>query len=74
MTEEDLSLIDCCELDCIIRCGSGIIRGRLLDITEFGVISFHHGDNRKNRGGPTGFWEVINNDPSSEFIIQKLNI
>ena len=73
MTEEDISSIDCCELDCIIRCGSGIIRGRLLDITKFGVISFHHGDNRTNRGGPSGFWEVLNGEPSSGFVIQKLN-
>lgn len=73
VTEEDLSEIDCCELDCIIRCGSGIIRGRLLDISKFGVISFHHGDNRTNRGGPSGFWEVLNGEPSSGFVIQKLN-
>ncbi|MDA9947532.1 hypothetical protein N9D73_00800 [Planktomarina temperata] len=26
-----------------------------------------------NRGGPSGFWEVLNKDPSSGFIIQKLN-
>ena len=37
------------------------------------MISFHHGDNRVNRGGPSGFWEVLNREPSSGFIIQKLN-
>jgi len=73
MTEEDLFLIDDCKLDCIIRCGSGILRGKLLDISKYGVISFHHGDNRTNRGGPSGFWEVLNGEPSSGFIIQKLN-
>ena len=73
MTEEDLFLIDDCKLDCIIRCGSGILRGKLLDISKHGVISFHHGDNRTNRGGPSGFWEVLNGEPSSGFIIQKLN-
>lgn len=73
MTEEDLSLIGDCNLDCIIRCGSGILRGELLDIARYGVLSFHHGDNRTNRGGPSGFWEVLNGEPSSGFIIQKLN-
>ncbi len=73
MTSEDLSLIKSYNLDCIIRCGSGILRGEILNITKFGVISFHHGDNRVNRGGPSGFWEVLNNDPSSGFVIQKLN-
>ena len=36
-------------------------------------MSFHHGDNRVNRGGPSGFWEVLNCEPSSGFVIQKLN-
>ncbi|MFK8077297.1 MAG: hypothetical protein AB8B84_11975 [Granulosicoccus sp.] len=72
MTEEDLSIIDSCELDCIVRCGTGILKGRILDITRFGVISFHHGDNRTNRGGPSGFWEVFHGEPSSGFVIQKL--
>ena len=73
MTSDDLTLIENCNLDCIIRCGSGILRGELLDITKLGVISFHHGDNRTNRGGPSGFWEVLNSEPSSGFVIQKLN-
>lgn len=73
MTDEDLSLIEDCNLDCIIRCGSGILRGKILDVSEYGVISFHHGDNRTNRGGPSGFWEVLDGEPSSGFIIQRLN-
>ena len=73
MTNEDISMIESCKLDCIIKCGSGILRGGLLDVTQFGVISFHHSDNRMNRIGPSGFWEVFNSEPSSGFIIQKLN-
>ena len=59
-TNDDLSLISHHKLDCIIRCGSGILKGGILNCTEFGVLSFHHGDNRVNRGGPSGFWEVLN--------------
>ena len=72
-TDKDLSLISNHNLDCIIRCGSGILKGEVLNLTEFGVISFHHGDNRVNRGGPSGFWEVFKGEPTSGFIIQKLN-
>lgn len=72
-TDKDLSLISSYDLDCIIRCGSGILKGEILKLTKFGVISFHHGDNRFYRGGPSGFWEVFNNEPSSGFIIQRLN-
>ena len=72
-TKADLQKISSSELDCIIRCGSGILKGEILNIASFGVLSFHHGDNRVNRGGPSGFWEVLNDVPSSGFIIQKLN-
>ena len=61
------------KIDLIVRCGSGILKGKILNITKFGVISIHNGDNRSNRGGPPGFWEVLNNEASSGFIIQKLN-
>ena len=71
-TNEDLDKLSSYNLDCIIRCGSGILRGNILDCFKYGVLSFHHGDNRVNRGAPTGFWEVMNNEPSSGFIIQKL--
>ena len=36
-------------------------------------MSFHHGDNSWNRGGPPGFWEVFLNKPETGFIIQFLN-
>lgn len=70
---EELQRIKEQDLDCIIRCGSGILKGGILNITKFGVLSFHHGDNRVNRGGPTGFWEVLQAHPSSGFVIQRLN-
>lgn len=37
-----------------------------------GIVSFHHGDNRWNRGGPPAFWEVYLRKPSTGFIIQVL--
>ncbi|NOI82315.1 hypothetical protein F0237_16730 [Vibrio tubiashii] len=72
-TADDIEKIKSYELDCIIRCGTGILKGEVLSVPKYGVLSLHNGDNRKNRGGPNGFWEVLNNEPSSGFIIQKLN-
>lgn len=72
-SNSDLKKISLSNIDCIIRCGSGVLRGKILDIAPLGVLSFHHGDNRYVRGGPSGFWEVLNNHHSSGFIIQKLN-
>lgn len=71
-TEEDILIIKALGLDVIIRCGSGILRGKILEASKHGIISFHHGDNTKYRGGPAGFWEVLNKDPSSGFVIQRL--
>ena len=72
-SKDDISLISKYKIDCIIRCGSGILRGEIINISKFGIISFHHGDNQVNRGGPSGFWEVLNDEPSSGFVIQKIN-
>lgn len=58
--------------DVLVRCGKGILKGDILNVAKFGVLSFHHGDNRVNRGLPSGFWEVYLNEPSSGFVIQQL--
>ena len=59
-------------IDLLVRCGAGILRGEILSCTRFGVLSLHHADNRLNRGGPPGFWEVFKKQPSTGFIIQQL--
>jgi hypothetical protein len=38
-----------------------------------GILSFHHGDNRVNRGGPTGVWEVLNGEPTSGLTLQIMS-
>src|SRR5271168_5313567 len=50
--EEDLHTIKSLNVDVLLRGGSGILRGEILTVCEFGVISFHHGNNDVNRGGP----------------------
>jgi len=59
-------------LDVLVRCGSGILHGKILQSTRLGIISFHHADNRINRGGPPGFWEVYLKQDSTGFTIQQL--
>src|SRR5438093_1187012 len=69
---EDIDKVKSLNLDLLIRYGSGILNGEILNSTKFGIISFHHADNRINRGGPVGFWEVYSKQDTTGFIIQQL--
>lgn len=71
-SEEDLHKIQAERFDLLIRGGSGILRGEILRSARLGVLSFHHGDNRVNRGGPAGFWEVYHAAPMTGFVVQRL--
>ena len=70
---EDINKIKNLNLDLLVRGGSGILQGEILNTCPLGVISFHHGDNDFYRGGPPGFWEVYNREPSTGFVIQRLS-
>jgi hypothetical protein len=70
--DEDVKKVKTLNLDILLRCGSGILRGDILTAATFGIISFHHGDNRINRGGPAGFWEVYRRHDTTGFILQRL--
>ncbi len=69
---EDINKIKKLNLDVLIRGGSGILKGEILNLCQLGIISFHHGDNDFYRGSPPGFWEVYNKEPSTGFVIQRL--
>lgn len=69
---EDVKAIKSRKLDVILRMGSGILRGDILNAASNGILSFHHGDNRTNRGGPPGYWEVFEKRDYTGFIIQRL--
>jgi hypothetical protein len=70
--DEDVEKIKALNLDILLRCGSGILHGDILNAATFGIMSFHHGDNRINRGGPAAFWEVYHRHDSTGFILQRL--
>lgn len=69
---EDVEKVRALDLDLLIRYGAGILRGEILNASRLGIISFHHGDNRINRGSPPGFWECYHEWPQTGFIIQRL--
>jgi len=71
-SKDDLDKIRSQDLKLLVRGGSGILRGDILNVCENGIVSFHHADNNVNRGGPPGFWEVVNKEKRTGFIIQKL--
>lgn len=71
---DDIKAIEESGYDLIVRGNGGaIFKGRILSAAKHGFISLHHGDNRWNRGGPPGFWEVYHAKPATGFIVQVLN-
>ena len=53
---KSISRVKGLKLDLILRFSSKILRGKILNVSKNGIISFHHGDNDYFRGGPAGFW------------------
>lgn len=73
LSDDDIQKIRSYNLDIILRCNKGILTGKILtEAAQRGVISTHHGDETKYRGGPPGFWEVLRKEYFSGFIIQIL--
>ncbi|HEY9500382.1 MAG TPA: hypothetical protein VIR01_01990 [Pyrinomonadaceae bacterium] len=72
-SDADVLEIESYELDVAISFGFRILKGRALRIAKHGVWSYHHGDNLINRGGPAGFWEVLEGSPVIGSVLQVLN-
>ena len=72
LDETDVERIRDRDLDVLVRLGFRILRGPVLEAARHGVWSYHHGDNRENRGGPFGFWEVLEAWPTTGYIVQIL--
>ena len=71
--DEAVEKIRSYDLDVAISFGFRILRGEALRIAKHGVWSYHHGDNLVNRGGPAGFWEVMDRAPISGSMLQVLS-
>lgn len=70
--EDALKKIREYDLDVALCFGFRILKGEALKIARHGVWSFHHGDNLVNRGGPAGFWEVMEGLPVTGSVLQVL--
>ena len=73
INDDDVNTIHKYDLDVIIRLGFRILKGGILNSAKCGIWSFHHADNNVNRGGPAGFWEVFQQEPTTGSILQILN-
>lgn len=62
-----------CDVDYMLRCGFKILTGSVLSAAKSGVLSFHHGDNIVNRGGPALYWEFSQSWENSGVILQLLS-
>lgn len=58
--------------DIILRFGFRILRGNILKLAPHGILSLHHGDTAKYRGGPPAFWEVVEKHPTTGVTLQVL--
>ncbi len=73
LKQEDLETIKALKPHFILRFGFGILKGEILDIPEYGVWSYHHGDEENYRGAPPGFWEIYNNENANASILQIIS-
>lgn len=60
------------ETDLTIRFGFGILQGDILTASKYGVLSYHHGDLRRYRGRPAGFWELRHGESHVGITVQRL--
>ena len=70
---EALAQIRATEPDCLFRSGFGLIREPVLSLAPKGVLSYHHGDIRRYRGQPVGFWELFNGEAEMKVTVQILS-
>lgn len=71
-SEEDLAIVQSYQVDFMLRFGFRILRGGVLQASKYGILSLHHGDTSRYRGGPPAFWEVIHKTPETGVTLQLL--
>jgi hypothetical protein len=57
----------------IVKFGLGLLRVPPADILPAPILSFHHGDPRRYRGRPAGFYEMLNGERFMGQIVQRLS-
>lgn len=71
-SKNDVDYVQSKKLDFILRFGFNIIKGDILQAAKYGLWSFHHDNPREIRGGPPGFWEIVNRAKTNGILLQRL--
>ena len=71
-SEEDVRRIKDLDLDLLIKFSPGILHGDIANAAGLGSIALHYQDERTNRNGPPGFWEVYSRQATTGFTIQRI--
>jgi len=70
--KEDVEKIKEFNLDVILRYGSRIPKGAILNAARYGLWSYYHDDDTVVRGGPPGFWATFERKGERGAILQML--
>jgi hypothetical protein len=71
-SEEDVSLIRALDLDLIILCGVGLLRGEILKSSKLGILAALSTEGGTIQEPSAGFWEVYFQRDATEFTIARL--
>jgi hypothetical protein len=72
LAPQDLVAVRQFDLDVVLRFGFRVLSGESVRMARHGVWSYYHGDDRVHRGGPEGFWEVMEGRSTTASILKKL--
>lgn len=70
---EDLDMLRTLDLDILIKLGFQNLHSSINSVARYGIWSYDHRDNRLFRGGPPGFWEAVENWPSTGITLSMTN-
>lgn len=72
--EEDIAQLQKWHPEVMVMLGGfGIVKEPLLSLAPQGILSYHHGDMRKYRGQPVGFWELYHHESQMGVTVQRLS-
>ena len=61
------------DVDVVVKFGMNLLRDAEQVPCQYGVVGYHHGDPRKYRGRPAGFYEMLHGESVGGVIIQRLS-
>jgi hypothetical protein len=70
--DDDVARLRAHRVDVILQLGARTLSGPILGAARHGVWCLRHADDRLNRGGPPGFWEVMLRWPVTGAVLQAL--